>query len=139
MMKPRVFAYQRFSTDLQDERSIEDQQRVCEALAEREAPGASVVHFSDKALSGASMIGRTGLQAMLRRIAAGEIDVLVAEDTDRLSRNLADLAGIHDQLRFAGVRLVTFGQGEIDETKVAFMGLMAQQFLKNLAHKTHRG
>src|SRR5690242_14191307 len=109
-MKLRVFAYQRCSTDLQDDRSIEDQQRVGTALAGREAPGAAVTHFSDKALSGASMIGRSGLQAMLRRIRAGEADLLLAEDTDRLSRSLADLAAIHDQLRFAGVRFITLGQ-----------------------------
>lgn len=136
----RVVAYSRFSTDLQDERSIEDQQRVCNELAAREAPMSGAVrHYSDAALSGASMIGRTGLQTLLRAVRAGEVDLVLTEHTDRLSRRLADLASIFDQLRFAGVRLVTMAQGEIDETKIAFMGLMAQQFLKDLAQKTHRG
>lgn len=136
----RVIAYARFSTDLQDGRSIEDQQRVCEELVAREVPGvAPVRHFFDAGLSGASMIGRSGLQALLRAVRAGEVDLLVTEHTDRLSRRLADLAAIFDQCRFAGVRLVTMAQGEIDETKIAFMGLMAQQFLKDLAQKTHRG
>jgi DNA invertase Pin-like site-specific DNA recombinase len=139
-MATRVLGYARFSTDLQDERSIADQERLCQELAKRTAPDAAPSrNFSDAAVSGASMMGRPGLRALLRAVQAGEADLVVTEHLDRLSRRLADAAAIYDQLKFAGVRLVTVAQGEIDEMKIAFMGLQSELFLKDLRQKTHRG
>ena len=141
-MTVRIADYARFSNDeLQDERSIPGQQRICRDKAERIAPGAgdSIKHFTDAGISGASMIGRPGIQALLRAADAGEFDLVIAESLDRLSRNQADIARIYQLLTHAGVRVVTVEEDEIDEMKIGFKGTMSALFLKGLALKTRRG
>ncbi len=74
----RAATYARYSTSGQREQSVEDQQRVCDALAERH--GFTVVaRFSDKAISGGTT-ARPGYQAMLAAARRGEFDAIVAED-----------------------------------------------------------
>jgi site-specific DNA recombinase len=132
----RIASYSRYSTDLQSDRSIVDQQRLCETLI----PGAGAIrHFEDAALSGASLIGRPGIQALLRAARGREFDLLLCESLDRLSRDQADIATIYKVLKFAGIRLVTFAEGEIDEMKIGFNGTMNALFLNDLRQKTRRG
>ena len=79
----RAAIYARYSTDLQRDASIEDQIRVCRERLDRE--GWRLANcYTDYALSGATMM-RPGLQALLADIAAGAIDVVVAEALDRIS------------------------------------------------------
>ena len=40
-------------------------------------------------------------------------DVIVAEALDRLSRDQADVAGFCKRMKFAGIRIVALGEGEI--------------------------
>ena len=140
-MTLRTADYARFSNeDLQDERSIPDQQRLCQGEAVNIAPDTGPIrHFTDAGISGASMVGRPGLQALLRAAGAGEIDLLLAESLDRLSRNQSDIARIYQLLTYAGVRLVTVEEGDIDEMTIGFKGTMNALFLKGLALKTRRG
>ncbi len=84
-MKAAIYA--RYSPDKQSEASIDDQLRVCERLAERH--GFTVTaKFSDAALRGGTT-RRPGYQRMLLAARAHDFDVIVAEDTSRLWRNLA--------------------------------------------------
>ena len=137
----RVIDYSRFSDDeLQDERSIPDQQRICEDFAEPIAPGCGPIrHFEDAGISGASMITRPGLQALLQAVTAGEVDIVICEALGRLSRNQADIARIYQLLDYAGVQLFTVEEGKIDEMVIGFKGTMNALFLKSLAAKTRRG
>ena len=139
MTTERWFAYGRFSTDLQNDKSNVDQFRECRVDLNRFAPGASVREFDDAGLSGTSMIRRRGLQALLRAARAGEADGVITESLDRLSRSQADVATIFEVLRYAGVRLVTVGEGEIDEWKIGVLGAKNAVYLKDLAIKTRRG
>ena len=63
----------------------------------------------------------------------------MTEALDRLSRDQADVAALYRQLTFAGVRIVTLAEGEINELHVGLKGTMNQLFLKDLADKTRRG
>lgn len=136
----RVAAYARCSTDTRSHRSIEDQHRCLQALAAQIAPGSGPNRaFADASLSGASVVDRPGLQALLCAVRAGEVDLVLTEDLDRLARRLADTAAIRDQLKFAGVRLVTLAHGEIGQMKIAFIGLQSQMFLKDDALKEQTG
>ena len=133
----RAAIYARYSSDRQSEASIEDQVRLCRERVAREG-WALTRAFSDRALSGASML-RPGLQEMLDGAMAGRFDVLVAEALDRLSRDQADVAALYKRLSFSGVRIVTLAEGEISELHVGLKGTMNQLFLKDLAAKTRRG
>jgi len=133
----RAVIYARYSTDLQREASIEDQGRVCRQRIDREG-WTLLATYSDAASSGASRL-RPGYQKLLEDARAGAFDVVVAEALDRLSRDQEDVAALFKHLSFAGVKLVTLAEGEINELHVGLKGTMNALFLKDLAQKVRRG
>ena len=64
---------------------------------------------------------------------------MVAEALDRLSRDQEDIAALFKRLQFAGIRLVTLGEGDIGVLHIGLKGTMNALFLKDLADKTRRG
>jgi DNA invertase Pin-like site-specific DNA recombinase len=134
----RAALYARYSSDNQSECSIEDQFRLCREYAERER-WTIVGTYHDAAISGASMILRPGIQALLQDAQRGQFDVVLGEALDRISRDQADIATLFKHLKFAGVSIVTLAEGEISELHVGLKGTMNALFLKDLAMKTHRG
>ena len=135
----RVACYARFSSELQDRRSISDQLAALKDYAGRQ-PGWSIVEeFTDAAISGASMHNRPGIQQLLAAAKARAFDIVLTESMDRLSRDLADSATIHKLLAFVGIPIVTLADGAMDKTRVAIKGLVASIFLDDLAQKTRRG
>lgn len=135
----RCALYARFSNeDRQSARSIPDQFGVCAPHGEDR--GWTITHtFDDAGISGFAMANRPGLQAMMAAARRGEFDVLLVEDEDRLARNLGHLATIRDELNACGVILATLGTDEVDLMRTAFKGLIGQQYLIDLGHKTSRG
>ena len=132
-----VAIYARYSSDLQRDASIEDQIRLCKERAKRE--GWRVVNcYSDHAISGASLL-RPGMQSLLQDAQAAKFDVIISEAIDRLSRDQEDIAHIYKRTRFAGVRIVTLSEGEVNELHIGLKGTMGALFLKDLADKTRRG
>jgi site-specific DNA recombinase len=136
-LNPRAAIYARYSSDNQSDASIDDQVRVCRARAEREGWLVCAV-YADYAISGASA-QRPQFQSLLAEIRAGKIDIVLAEALDRLSRDQEHIAGFYKQASFAGARIVTLADGEINELHVGLKGTMSALFLKDLAQKTHRG
>lgn len=135
----RAGLYLRFSdADLQTERSLQDQERVCRELAEKQ--GWTVVAvYSDAGISGASMLTRPGIQQLMADAETGKLDVVVSEALDRISRRLADTALIFDELNFFGVGLHTLSEGAVTQTAVIFKGGMNSEFLVELGRKVRRG
>ncbi|PJO50036.1 recombinase family protein [Brucella pituitosa] len=134
----RVALYARYSSDNQRAASIEDQVRICREQAKREN-WKIVGTYKDAGISGASMILRPGIQALLQDAQAGQFDIVLAEALDRISRDQADVATFYKHLKFAGVPIITLSEGEISELHVGLKGTMNALFLKDLAAKTHRG
>ncbi|MGB8842157.1 MAG: recombinase family protein [Aliidongia sp.] len=134
----RVAFYARYSTDNQSVASIEDQFRICREHAGRER-WQIIDTYHDAAISGASVILRPGIQALLQDAQRGKFDIVLAEALDRVSRDQADVATLFKHLRFAGIQIVTLAEGEISELHVGLKGTMNALFLKDLAAKTHRG
>ena len=134
----RVAVYARYSSDNQREASIADQLRMCRLRAEKE--GWTVVEeYSDHAISGSSMIQRSGLQTLILDSSRGRFDLILAEALDRISRDQEDIAGIYKRMRYADVKMFTLSEGEISELHVGLKGTMNALFLKDLADKTRRG
>ena len=82
---------------------------------------------------------RPGYQAILEGAREGGFDVVVAEALDRLSRDQEDIAALFKRLQFAGVRLVTLGEGEIGPLHIGLKGTMNALFIRDLADKVRRG
>lgn len=134
----RAAIYARFSSELQDERSIADQVALARKYADTR--GLTVGQtYQDAAISGASTINRPGLQRLLADAVQGSFQVIVTESLDRLSRSQADIAALYEKLTFLGVRIETLADGAVSEIHVGLKGTMSALFLKDLAQKTRRG
>jgi site-specific DNA recombinase len=136
--RKRATIYARFSTDLQNQRSIEDQLSLCQSYAERE--GLSVIStYEDRARSGGSVMGREGLLQMLDQAREKSFDVVIVEALDRLSRDMEDLAGIHKRLSFLGIEIRAVHEGVVNTVLVGLRGLVGQLYREDNAHKVRRG
>ncbi len=140
----RAALYARYSSDKQSDASTTDQFRICRTRAERE--GWSVVgEWSDEAVSGSTPVNqRPGASRAMVAGLSGEWDVLIVEGLDRISRNSAELEMTvrrleHRRLRIIGVS-DGYDSGQRNRTLMRGMrGLMAQQYLEDLADRTRRG
>src|SRR5438045_2283780 len=100
----RAAIYARFSSDLQDTRSIGDQIAVCCDYAQRQ--GYAVVRsYDDAAASGASLHGRPGINRLLVDAEAKTFDVLIAESMSRIGRDQEDRAKVRKRLKFFRVAI----------------------------------
>ena len=94
----RVAIYARYSTDRQDQTSIDGQYRNCEELAQR-STYAVVARFCDKGISGTDD-NRPGFQALLKACECGEFEGILVDETSRLTRNPSVLIKLMDDLAF---------------------------------------
>ncbi len=133
----RAATYARYSSDRQSEASVTDQLRLCREHTERHG-WEIVAEEADHAMSGAVLL-RPGLQRLLELARRREIDVVLTESLDRISRSQADIAAIFEQLTFNDVKIVTLSEGLVSELHVGLGGTMSALYLKQLAEKTRRG
>jgi len=137
----RTLLYARYSSQLQNARSIDDQIALLQGRAEREGWTIADV-YTDYAISGAAGVGvdqRPGLHAMLARVEAGGIDQVFTESTDRIARHQGDAFSVRERLRFAGCRLFTLLDGEVDELTGTIKSLMDSRMREDLAARVRRG
>src|SRR5438128_1200398 len=142
----RAAIYVRYSSENQREASLEDQERLCRQEAER--LGYSVVKvYSDAALSGQlNEDQRPGFQAMQDAAKHHEFDVLIVDDASRLSRDQSDALRVLKRFEFWGVGLIarTDGVNTLQNPKSSRLlfgvkSAFSEEFLRDLAEKTHRG
>ena len=130
--------YARFSTDKQS--SIEDQFRVCRRIAAHH--GFNVVTtFEDAAISGGTP-QRPGYQSLLAAARRHEINVIVAEDTSRLWRNMAEQSPRFAELRDLGIHVVTHDHDtrqDSAEWMSAILGTAASAYRSEIGRRTRRG
>jgi DNA invertase Pin-like site-specific DNA recombinase len=137
----RATIYTRFSTDRQREASLEDQQRVCVRVADRE--GFKVGEcYSDAAISGGTA-ARPGYQRMLAAARRHEFDAIIAEDMKRLWREQAEQWRALKELQDVGVHVIT--TSGVDSRQANFeiiasvMGAAGELERKEAAYRTRRG
>ncbi|KEO54116.1 recombinase family protein [Thioclava pacifica] len=133
----RAAIYARYSSSLQKATSIEDQ--IAMARRECDRNGWTVVAiFEDREKTGRNM-RRPGFQAMKDAIGRSEVDVVVVEALDRLTRKVADALSQFDLFKFQGVELHSVKEGPQDFFKVLLGGFGAQQFSEMIGAHTRRG
>ena len=139
-MKAKAAAYARYSTNKQSESSLEDQLRICERLAKQH--GFEVVaRFTDAAISGGTA-NRPGYQAMLEAARRNEIDAIIAEDTSRLWRLLAEQAPRLAELSDLGIEVITHDlDTRLESASIlgAINGAMSEHYRKEIGRRTRRG
>ena len=135
----RIAIYARYSSDLQDERSIDDQVALCRDVMAKRFGGIEAGIYADYAISGAHMANRPQINQLVSDAKDGKFDAVLAEDLDRLSRDQEHIAAIYKQLTYHQVKVLTVADGEINEMHIGLKGTMSAMFLKNLALKIRRG
>src|SRR5260370_5594624 len=142
----RAAIYARISTDKQNPLSPSDEERKCREYADRN--GITVVGghvYCDEGLSGVGL-DRPALQRLLRAALkrTRDFDVILVDDTSRLSRSTEDVLSIYRDLNFAGVQLIAVSQNidsyhEQAETLITIHGLIDHSYVAELSKKVHRG
>ena len=110
----RIAAYLRISVDTEKDRdntSIENQRRIIKAYIKQTFPDAEVDYYEDRDRSGYTFEQRENYQLMRPRLMDGYYDILMIKDFSRFSRrNSRGLVELED-LRDAGVRIISVSDG----------------------------
>ncbi len=135
----RIGVYARYSSDIQNPSSVDDQVRLCrDLIADHFGTDHKILVFKDAAISGATM-ERPGMHRLMAAAKAGQVRLVVAEGLDRLSRSLKDIAAIFETLGYYGVPIWTAHEGRVTELHVGLKGTMNALYLKDMKDKIRRG
>lgn len=137
----RTAAYARYSSDLQDLSSIDDQLRNIRMYCERMSWPTPIV-YQDTEITG-KRIDRPGYQAMLAAARAGQFGVLLVDDMNRLARDELESRRTIKLLVFLGIRFITASEGidtdrEGYKIELGMRSIMGDQYLETLAKNVHR-
>ena len=109
-----IAGYCRISVDEEldrDNTSIENQKQIIGSYVRDKFPGSSLTFFEDRDRSGYTFEQREGYQKMRKGLLSHTYDILVVKDFSRFSRrNSRGLVELED-LRDAGVRIISIGDG----------------------------
>ncbi len=131
----RVALYARYSTDKQERVSIAVQNENMRAFIARQG-WTEVGAYADEAITGAVIALRPGMKALLASVERGEVDLVLADELDRLSRSQSQTPMIFERCLFLGVRLHTIAEGEITRLHVGLKGTMNAEQLAATSRKT---
>ena len=140
---PRIAGYARISVDEEldrDNTSIENQKAIISDFVARKFAGAELVFYEDRDRSGYTFEQREGYQAMRRELVAHRLDILVVKDFSRFSRrNSRGLVELED-LRDAGVRIISIGDNidfpnDDDWLKIQFQFLLNEMPVTDTSRK----
>lgn len=140
---PRIAGYCRISVDEEldrDNTSIENQKAIISDFVARKFPGSELVFYEDRDRSGYTFEQREGYQAMRRELVAHQLDILVVKDFSRFSRrNSRGLVELED-LRDAGVRIISIGDNidfpnDDDWLKIQFQFLLNEMPVTDTSRK----
>ncbi|MGA6962190.1 MAG: recombinase family protein, partial [Xanthobacteraceae bacterium] len=134
----RAAIYARFSSDLQDSRSIGDQVTLCCDYAQRQGYLVARV-YDDAAASGASLHGRPGIKRLLYDAEAKAFDVLIAESMSRIGRDQEDRAYVRKRLRFFRIGIETPSEGVVTPLIDGVRAALDSEYLEDLKRHTRRG
>ena len=120
--------------------SIENQKAIIEDYVHQNFPGSSLTFFEDRDRSGYTFDQREGYQEMRRGLMSHKYDILIIKDFSRFSRrNSRGLVELED-LRDAGVRIISIGDcidfpNDDDWLKIQFQFLVNEMPVTDTSRK----
>ena len=138
-----IAGYARISVDDElDQKniSIENQKAIIEDYVDQNFPGSSLTFFEDRDRSGYTFDQREGYQEMRRGLMSHKYDILIIKDFSRFSRrNSRGLVELED-LRDAGVRIISIGDcidfpNDDDWLKIQFQFLVNEMPVTDTSRK----
>ena len=154
MKAPRMIVftiYARYSSDLQNPRSCQDQIALILQDVRRRFPDwthcAQYPHFTDEAETGRSVAHRAGFRKMIHIATSPNcpFNVILVEDLSRFARNREESIRYRRLLREHGVRVLSMADGYVDEEDESGLWLLgikeikAEADSKEIARRTKRG
>ena len=136
-MTVNVAIYARYSCEMQNDRSIEDQVALCRRALREDEHVVGV--FCDRARSGSIAQGRDGLSGLLGNMQRGAFSVILTENLNRINRCMEDAARIYRLTHFHGVRIRTLSDGEVSEMHVGFNSTVSAMQIRQVREQTRRG
>ena len=142
----KIAGYARISVDDEQDKahkdniSIENQKAIIADFVKTKFPGSELTFFEDRDRSGYTFEQREGYQAMRRDLISHKYDILVIKDFSRFSRrNSRGLVELED-LRDAGVRIISIGDGidfpnDDDWLKIQFQFLINEMPVTDTSKK----
>ncbi len=109
-----IAGYCRISVDEEldrDNTSIENQKAIIEDFVKEKFPGSILTFFEDRDRSGYTFEQREGYQKLRKGLLNHTYDILVVKDFSRFSRRNSKGLGELEDLRDAGVRIISIGDG----------------------------
>ncbi len=138
-----IAGYCRISVDEELDRdnvSIENQKSILDDFVHHKFPGSTLTFYEDRDKSGYTFEQRDGYQTMRRELMSHRKDILVIKDFSRFSRrNSRGLVELED-LRDAGVRIISVGDGidfpnDDDWLKIQFQFLINEMPVTDTSKK----
>ncbi|WP_312281973.1 recombinase family protein, partial [Oscillibacter sp.] len=138
-----IAGYCRISVDEEldrDNTSIENQKAILSDFVRQRFPGSSLSFYEDRDRSGYTFEQREGYQIMRRELMSHGKDILLVKDFSRFSRrNSRGLVELED-LRDAGVRIISIGDGidfpnDDDWLKIQFQFLINEMPVTDTSKK----
>ncbi|MCI5499246.1 MAG: recombinase family protein [Clostridiales bacterium] len=138
-----IAGYTRISVDEEldrDNTSIENQKAIIQDFVRQRFPGSTLTFYEDRDRSGYTFEQREGYQAMRRELMCHKKDILIVKDFSRFSRrNSRGLVELED-LRDAGVRIISIGDGidfpnDDDWLKIQFQFLINEMPVTDTSKK----
>ena len=138
-----IAGYARISVDDELDRdnvSIENQKAIIEDFVKTKFPDSTLTFYEDRDRSGYTFEQREGYQKMRRGLMSHKYDILVVKDFSRFSRrNSRGLVELED-LRDAGVRIISIGDGidfpnDDDWLKIQFQFLINEMPVTDTSKK----
>lgn len=138
-----IAGYTRISVDDELDRdnvSIENQKAIIQDFVAHKFPGSTLTFYEDRDRSGYTFEQREGYQAMRRGLMSHQYDILIVKDFSRFSRrNSRGLVELED-LRDAGVRIISIGDNidfpnDDDWLKIQFQFLINEMPVTDTSKK----
>ena len=138
-----IAGYCRISVDEELDRdnvSIENQKAIIQDFVKQKFPGSTLTFYEDRDRSGYTFEQREGYQAMRKGLMSHKYDILVVKDFSRFSRrNSRGLVELED-LRDAGARIISIGDGidfpnDDDWLKIQFQFLINEMPVTDTSKK----
>ena len=138
-----ITGYCRISVDEEldrDNTSIENQKSIIEDFVKHKFPGSTLTFYEDRDRSGYTFEQREGYQAMRRGLMTHSYDILIVKDFSRFSRrNSRGLVELED-LRDAGIRIISIGDNidfpnDDDWLKIQFQFLINEMPVTDTSKK----
>ncbi len=127
-----IAIYARYSTDMQNKKSTDDQFRLCMEYAKKHFSFNIADKYYDNGISGTDGT-RPGVNDLIANLYTNKYQIVLCESIDRLSRNMAFMARFYDICEYNQVKIYSVQDGLITKLHIGFKGTSNALMIDNIS------